>query len=63
MSGSGVGDDLVLVVAVVVDDAGDRLPAVLNVVEISPDIARRNNRRVVWLETKYVSSLFKDNRV
>ena len=52
MSGSGVGTDLVLVVAVVVDDAGDRLPAVLNVVKISPDIARRNDGRVVWLETK-----------
>ena len=59
MSGSGVGNDLVLVVAVVVDDAGDRLPAVLNVVKISPDIARRNDGRVVWLETKNALSLSK----
>jgi hypothetical protein len=52
VSRSGVGDDLVLVVAVVVDDAGHRLPAVLDVVEVSPDVARVDDRGVVRLETK-----------
>jgi hypothetical protein len=59
MSGSSIGNDLVLVVAVVVDDAGHRLPAVLDVVEISPDIARRNDGGIVGLETKNVLSLSK----
>ena len=50
MSGSSVGNDLVLVVSVVVDDAGHRLPAVLDVVEVAPDVASVDDGRVVGLE-------------
>lgn len=39
MSGSRVGDDDVLVVAVVVDDALDAGPGVLDVVEVAPQVA------------------------
>ena len=49
MSWSSVGNDLVLVVSVVVDDAGHRLPAVLDVVKVPPDVAGRNDGRVVGL--------------
>ena len=52
MSGSSVGNDLVLVVSVVVDDAGHRLPAVLDVVEVAPDVASVDDGRVVGLEKK-----------
>ena len=50
MSGSSVGNDLVLVVSVVVDDAGHRLPAVLDVIKVSPDVASVDDGRVVGLE-------------
>ncbi len=55
MSGSSVGDDLVLVVAVVVDDAGHRLPAVLDVVKVSPNVAGRNDGRIVGLKQRNVN--------
>ena len=52
MSRPSVGNDCVLVVSVVVDDACHGLPAVLNVVEISPDVAGAGDRGVIRLQTK-----------
>ena len=46
---AGVGNDGVLVVAVVVDDAGHRLPTVLDVVKVPPDVAGANDGRVIGL--------------
>ena len=50
MAGPGVGDDGVLVVSVVVDDARHGLPAVLDVVEVAPNVAGADDRLVVWLQ-------------
>ena len=50
MSRSCVGDDRVLVVAVVVDDGCDRLPAVLDVVKVPPHVAAVDDRSVVGLQ-------------
>ena len=50
MAGSGVGDDGVLVVSVVVDDARHGLPAVLDVVEVAPNVTGADDRLVVWLQ-------------
>ena len=50
VAGSGIGDDGVLVVAVVVDDGGHALPAVLDVVKVPPHVAAVDYRRVVGLE-------------
>ena len=50
MAGPGVGDDRVLVISVVVDDARHRLPAVLDVVKVAPNVAGADDRLVVWLE-------------
>ena len=50
MSRPGVGDDDVLVVAVVVDDGGHGLPRVLDVVEVAPQVARADDRGVVGLQ-------------
>ena len=50
MAGPGVGDDGVLVISVVVDDARHGLPAVLDVVEVTPNVAGADDRLVVWLQ-------------
>ena len=50
MSRACVGDDDVLVVAVVVDDGGHGLPRVLDVVEVAPQVAGADDRGVVGLE-------------
>ena len=59
MSGSRVGDDGVLVVSVVVDDGGDRLPAVLDVVKVAPDVAAVDDGRVIRLEKEKKRKLAK----
>ena len=50
MAGPGVGDDGVLVISVVVDDARHGLPAVLDVVEVAPNVTGADDRLVVWLQ-------------
>lgn len=53
MSGGCVRGDDVLIVAVVIDYALHAGPRVLDVVEISPQIAPLSYSRIVWLrETK-----------
>jgi hypothetical protein len=47
---TSVGDDAVLVVAIVVDGARDRVPRVLDVVEVAPQVAILSDQRVVDLE-------------
>jgi hypothetical protein len=49
-----------LVVSVVVDDAGHRLPAVLDVVKVPPDVAGRNDGRVVGLKQRNVNLNFNE---
>lgn len=50
MPRSGVGDDNVLVVSVVVYDRLDGCPGVLNVIEVTPKVAMLDNRREVRLK-------------
>ena len=51
----GVGNDGVLVVSVVVDDARHRLPAVLDVVKVAPNVAGADDRLVVGLQQKTIT--------
>ena len=55
MAGPCVGDDGILVISVVVDDARHGLPAVLDVVEVAPNVAGADDRLVVWLEQDIAS--------
>ena len=48
MSRTGVCDDDILIVSVVVDGALDRVPGVLDVVEVPPEIAGVYDGGVVW---------------
>lgn len=58
MSGGRVRGDDVLIVAVVIDYALHTGPRVLDVVEISPQIAPLSYSRIVWLrETKRGQSI------
>ena len=50
MTGTGVTDDQVLIVPVVVDDAGHGLPTVLDVVEVPPQIACRSDGGEIRLQ-------------
>lgn len=43
MAGPSIRDYVILVVAVVIDDAFERCPRVLNVVEITPQVAMLDN--------------------
>lgn len=52
MSWTGIRDDRVLVVTVVVDDALQRGPRVLDVVVVSPQVAVLDDRRVVGLQSR-----------
>lgn len=49
MSWSCVGHNLILVVAVIVDDCFQRCPRVLNIIVVAPQVAMLNDRRKVWL--------------
>ena len=52
MSRSSICNYDVLVIAVIIDDTGHRLPAVLNVIEISPQITTIDDGGVIWLQEK-----------
>ena len=43
-------DNLVLVVSIEVYDAGHRLPTVLDIIKVSPDVAGVDDGCVVWLK-------------
>lgn len=45
-------------VAVVIDDGRDALPGILDVVKVSPQVARRANGFVIRLEYKQSVSVF-----
>jgi hypothetical protein len=53
---SGVGDYVVLVVAIVINDALNAGPRVLDVIEVAPQIAVLDDRGKVWLRRKCVWS-------
>lgn len=50
MTRAGVDRNVVLIVAVVVDDAGHGRPRVLDVVEVPPEVAGRDDGRPVGLQ-------------
>lgn len=50
MARAGVDRNVVLIVAVVVDDAGHGRPRVLDVVEVPPEVAGRDDGRPVGLQ-------------
>jgi hypothetical protein len=56
MAGSSVGDNVVLVVTVVINDALDASPRVLDVIKVAPQIAVLDDRGKVWLWRKCVWS-------
>jgi hypothetical protein len=56
VAGPGVGDYVVLVVAVVINDALDAGPRVLDVVKVAPQIAMLDDGGKVWLQRKCVWS-------
>lgn len=47
---SSVGDDCILIVTIVVNDALQTLPGVLDVVEVSPQVAVFDDGGEVWLK-------------
>jgi hypothetical protein len=54
VTGSSVGDNVILIVAIVVDDALKRSPRVLDVIEISPQIAVLDDWWEIWLWMRMV---------
>lgn len=50
MAGGGIRSNDVLVVAVIVDYALHASPRVLDVIEVSPQVAPLSNGRIVWLK-------------
>ena len=46
-------DNLVLVVSIEVYDAGHRLPTVLDIIKVSPDVAGVDDGCVVWLKKNH----------
>lgn len=56
MAWASVGHDVVLVVAVVVDDALQTCPRVLNVIKVTPQVAVLNDRAEVRLKTEHHKS-------
>ena len=50
MSRSSILNDLVLVVSIEVYDAGHRLPTVLDIIKVSPNVACIDNGRIVGLK-------------
>ena len=47
-------DNLVLVVSIEVYDAGHRLPTVLDIIKVSPDVAGVDDGCVVWLKKNHI---------
>lgn len=56
VAGSGIRNYVVLVVAVVINDALDAGPRVLDVIEVAPQITVLDDRGKVWLWRKCVWS-------
>ena len=50
MSRSRVLDDGILIVTIIINNASDGLPTVLNVIEVAPQIAGVNDGSVIWLQ-------------
>ena len=49
VSGTSCWDQNVLIVAIIVDDASNTLPRVVDVVKIAPEVAYLADESVVWL--------------
>ena len=50
MTRASIGNDVVLVVTIIVNHTGHRLPGILDVVKVSPNVAGSDDCRVVGLK-------------
>lgn len=59
VSRSSIWHDLILVVTVVVDDPLNRLPGILDIIKVPPQITGVNDSTVVWLKLSQALELCK----
>ena len=52
MSRSSIGNNQILVITIIINNTSNRLPTVLNIVEIPPKVTGVDNGRIIGLEVK-----------